>query len=437
MSEVDLASVQIFTRHGYRTPLSGSPFYSHSGTWSCSSVQHLMFTRLHTDQSSPEGEVQPLKVDKKYIPGAQVLPGNCYLGQLTPQGFLQMRELGRQLRKRYVADKSSSGLTNTQILSDVLSSSELYVRSTDTPRTFDTAQAILDGLYPKEKRSKENESIEIHTVEAKSEFLYPRSSCELLNKLWKDLRQTQAFRAHSQELALFWNGLQTAQSTKLTSEKPPSSWGSLHNKVEALYHHQLKIPYGLNKEMLEGVLAEQSGKEIDIIWNHSKYVSGEESLSRIDPNLPVRLGAGLIVKEIAQNIQNKVEDKENKKPKFLLYSVHDSSLSVLLSAFRIFDVRHPPMGSHFAVELYKSKSSPSASSGNSDNYFVRMVYDGVELTMPGCSELKKVFVADSNNRIETCPLSVFQSLSRPLIPHDIHQECSAGSTVRSARSAYL
>eukprot|EP01098_Paradermamoeba_levis_P002373 TRINITY_DN12775_c0_g1_i1.p1 TRINITY_DN12775_c0_g1~~TRINITY_DN12775_c0_g1_i1.p1 ORF type:complete len:201 (-),score=42.20 TRINITY_DN12775_c0_g1_i1:3-605(-) len=128
-----LKAVQIVTRHGYRTPLSSS-FIVPSVTWDCSRIKNHFKTLLHDENKSEK----PFYV-KHYLPNEQALPGDCYLGQLTSQGFLLMRDLGKRLRERYVADPSSpssSRSSSNGFLSPFLLPHELYLRSTDVPRTL-------------------------------------------------------------------------------------------------------------------------------------------------------------------------------------------------------------------------------------------------------------------------------------------------------------
>lgn len=55
-----------------------------------------------------------------------------------------MHALGRYFRKVYIE--------RTPFLSDVYSNTELKVVSSDTRRTIQSAEAVLQGLYPQDKR---------------------------------------------------------------------------------------------------------------------------------------------------------------------------------------------------------------------------------------------------------------------------------------------
>ena len=68
---------------------------------------------------------------------ANVEPG---LGQLTPAGATEVKRVGAQLRQRYVATHG--------LLSGNYVSSEWYSRSTHVDRTLQSANALLQGVYP-------------------------------------------------------------------------------------------------------------------------------------------------------------------------------------------------------------------------------------------------------------------------------------------------
>lgn len=61
-------------------------------------------------------------------------------GQLTERGRSQHLALGAALRKRYVQDLG--------FLPSTLDSEAVWVRSTNVPRTIQSAQSLIDGLFP-------------------------------------------------------------------------------------------------------------------------------------------------------------------------------------------------------------------------------------------------------------------------------------------------
>jgi hypothetical protein len=64
----------------------------------------------------------------------------------------------------------------------------------------------------------------------------------------------------------------------------------------------------------------------------------------------------------------------------VLYSGHDNTLLPLLNSLRVFDEKHPPMGSYLALELY---AAPKQSDGER---LVRVVYNDQEKKLPECRQ---------------------------------------------------
>ena len=74
---------------------------------------------------------------KTYVPNEQALPGNCSQGQLTQTGANQLHDTGKWLR-------SALG----DFLPAQWDSNTMYARSTDIDRTFESAENLLQGLFP-------------------------------------------------------------------------------------------------------------------------------------------------------------------------------------------------------------------------------------------------------------------------------------------------
>ncbi len=64
------------------------------------------------------------------------------------------------------------------------------------------------------------------------------------------------------------------------------------------------------------------------------------------------------------------------RPKFVLYSNHDSTLRAVLTALGVFDEVWPPYASHIAMELWEETAT--------GRHFVTMQYDGKNKVMRGC-----------------------------------------------------
>lgn len=82
-----LRQVQVFTRHGDRTPIHPLPGTGVDATWNC----NLTFASIF--DSAPSTDSRPVSrlFRKAYLNGRNTFKGNCSVGQLTYEGHEQVR----------------------------------------------------------------------------------------------------------------------------------------------------------------------------------------------------------------------------------------------------------------------------------------------------------------------------------------------------------
>lgn len=85
------------------------------------------------------------------------VPGQCLFGQLTDKGRETLYEIGKKLRKIYVDEMRFLPVE----FSDSTQKS-FYLRTTDYPRTMESLQHLLGGLYPPQTRTSHHPPI-VHT----------------------------------------------------------------------------------------------------------------------------------------------------------------------------------------------------------------------------------------------------------------------------------
>lgn len=133
-----LLRVSLITRHGDRTPINEMPMsVNRNVVWNCSN------NMVESDVWLPDAQLPERAWRKQYIPNVEVLPGNCKSGQLTVVGAQQHQALGRALRSLYV-----DTLHVLPPTLDSTSSAALYFRSTDIPRTIQSAWNLVEGAWP-------------------------------------------------------------------------------------------------------------------------------------------------------------------------------------------------------------------------------------------------------------------------------------------------
>ena len=136
----DLAQVHVLIRHGSRSRCSVG-FSCWAGdldaTYDCSSAV------LEGAEAPPPGSPLPagsVLYRKNYLPGRNLLRGDCALGQLVAAGAEMQRASGKRLRAAYGAflPRSPAGANQSFFL----------LRSDDEPRTLASGQALFGAMYP-------------------------------------------------------------------------------------------------------------------------------------------------------------------------------------------------------------------------------------------------------------------------------------------------
>ena len=99
---------------------------------------------------------------------------SVWMGQLTEKGVLQLQDLGRYLRSRYVNEFC--------YLSPIYKASydqscKLFVKSTNYKRTIFSADSLLNGLYDDKQRFN-GDRIPIHIDQENEYFLYTNPKCK-------------------------------------------------------------------------------------------------------------------------------------------------------------------------------------------------------------------------------------------------------------------
>ncbi|KAK7683555.1 hypothetical protein QCA50_013390 [Cerrena zonata] len=145
--DLKLEQVHIYVRHGERTPVGvrmASPPASIPEHWSlCTTARRFRASVANTLSGPHDDEQLPLrKVVER--PDGTVVEGECLLGELTDLGRQTTYDFGHSLRRLYV--------DRLGFLPDkVRGNDEVYFRTTNMPRTTESLQQIIHGLYPTNK----------------------------------------------------------------------------------------------------------------------------------------------------------------------------------------------------------------------------------------------------------------------------------------------
>ncbi|CAI2738432.1 unnamed protein product, partial [Dicrocoelium dendriticum] len=165
-----LVQVQVFFRHGSRTPLHHvrSPSCKEA-FWTLDFTQdlpHTIYPFKLIDICSKETVEISTVVN---VPVAFKLPGGSYTGELTKQGQQEAFELGRRLRQDYCE--------HAGFLSQSPNLSNIYCRSTYILRTIKSLRCLAAGLFGTDHTSaKPAETLEIYVDQLDREILFPNPS---------------------------------------------------------------------------------------------------------------------------------------------------------------------------------------------------------------------------------------------------------------------
>jgi len=373
---MSLRLLLVTTRHGDRTPIKlypGGPG-ENQVEWRC----HNLTLLSGVDTGTPPPSIL---FRKRYMDGRQVLRGDCLFGQLTPKGGAQHRDLGLSLRQLYV-DKYA-------FLRPEFNGKEIWLRSTDVPRTIASAQNLLSGMYPPPSGTGiEWPVFDLHLVDAETDNMTPNTNlCPRLGLLYQALMQSPGWAKHLRELAPLEDKIRFL--FHLPANATIDINGIFDQTIARICHNQY-IPEGIVP--LEGVIASNARFETAFFYNRTFADT-------------LALTIGSFVDEQVARLEQAVNGLA-KDLKFVLYSGHDTTLWPLSFAYGFgdMDMDWPPYASHMEIELWQSNSSPF-------DYFVRFYYNGQPVNTLGC-------LAPG-----PCPWATFRRAVAQVIPNNFQKQC--------------
>eukprot|EP01133_Synstelium_polycarpum_P003485 gene3485-3980_t len=363
-----LQFVQILVRHGDRTPLY-NPLTVPNDTWNCS----LSYYMLPSLQDTEVMDTPSRMFRKTYLPNRNYWPGNCSDGQLTQLGFEQHLQVGSVFRELYV--------NKYQLLSPTLDLSEIWVRSTDVPRTLQSAQAEITAMYPPSAAGGASsiDVVEIHTMDSYYENMSPNTDlCPALNNLYQNITTEQAYISFVTKMSSVQQQIMTA--LELTGSAP--DWSSFMDLFFAIQCHDFELPAGIDQSIVDS--AYQAA-----IWEMEYQLSFP---------MIARLGMSTFLEEIVDNFRMKMDG--NITQKLMFFSGHDDSVGPFVNLFGFLN-EWPPYASHVELELWTDSNN---------DYFLQFKYNGVVHTLPGCSGVM-------------CPIDTFFNLAYEILIPDYYDAC--------------
>jgi hypothetical protein len=384
---MELRFLIVTTRHGDRTPVGlypGSGVNSNDVEWRCN------LTQLSAIETGDEAFVQPGRLyRKRYLNQREVLPGNCMFGQLTAKGREQHIALGKSLRNVYV-DKY--GFLNPQF-----ADSELWLRSTDVPRTIASAQSLLAGMYPPSSTGGAGVPVfDLHSIDAWRDNMTPNEKlCPHLRQIYTNLMQTEPWIAHMHEIAPLDAKLRAIFNV------PPNATIDIIDVFDETYAricHGKPLPGAVAP--LEQLIALNAQFEMAYFYNRTRTA--------------LTLNIGSFVAEQLERLEQ-ARNGSAGGLKWILYSGHDTTLWPLSFAYGFGSIEYwPPYASHMEIELWQS--------ARTGEHFVRFLFNGRPRPAPGCASS------------EPCSWATFRAAIDNVLPHNFGQQCAQEvSTTATAR----
>lgn len=363
-----LKLVQVVLRHGARSPLSEFLPQGQRGNWICPSS--LSYSEYFT--------VLPLfdhsrRVHSVIDPRLSEYPPSCKLGDLLLEGFDELHQLGQKYREHYIED--------LQFLpKDYFDSSLLYVHSTNSRRSFDSAVSFTQGLYNPENP---NEVLTIETGGQQRDFYHVEANqCPELLEQDHQFRATDEYRnfvnATKYKLKPVYDFLNISFDTTLEPATNSTEFMILDNICDFLIpsfcNDKISFPNETLYQNLTDTCFQFASYMMANRYGHiHKGIAGSRSMRELNR---------LRNEFFSQNDKVDHGGKGNGK-KFQIISSHDSTIVSLLllftgdqfDPFTLTTPYGPPYASHLTFETYENVYS--------HNLYLRLIYNGQEVKFFG------------------------------------------------------
>ncbi|KAJ6486924.1 histidine phosphatase superfamily [Mycena sanguinolenta] len=410
--DLKLEQVHVYVRHGERTPVGIrlAPFIPEHWIM-CKTGRHF---RNAVSGNEGDGTVRTKRVVERKDGSAT--EGLCLLGELTDIGRKSTFNFGTALRSLYI--------DRLGFLPDLLQPEEAYFRSTNMPRTIESLEQVIHGLYPTTKCSPNAPPTLLVRNGRDENLLGNTMSCKRLEYLQIGFAQAAA-AAYNQTLEPLDKHLSKyLDGRPIRIDGRPRASGVL-DTIRAAIAHGVKVPSEFEDKAV-----------IDVVVRFVFRGYQEQAVVAewfADKTHEVRrLGMGPLLSDLANKMARKAELGAEDPLKVLVHSTHDTALAATLSTLDVFDEKWPAFAAHISFELFKRQPPDSKRSylqtvlspftaTASPEYFVRMRYQNKNMALPICAEEGKHLPGSP----EFCTLAAFRERVKELTPVDWDAECAS------------
>ncbi|KAH8698622.1 putative acid phosphatase [Talaromyces proteolyticus] len=369
-----LQLVQVFLRHGERTPVSAR--FQNTGLatyWPYCAVARRMTSMVATSNDLSKWDtlqwrrkIETFGHDDEAVathgPGGET-EAICQAGELTDKGRQTTLQLGQRLRHLYVDQLGFM----PKIKSDA---EDMYLRASPIPRALESMQQAFMGMYPASARTADFATPAVVTRSLADETVYPNdANCR---------RFRQLSRLFADRAADRWNNTDDMEYlNKLYSKWMPST----SPKVAVDSHPRLSgIMDTINATLAHGPATrlppqfyDQKGREI------IDKIAVEEWFAGYRENVEYRrLGIGGLMGDVVDRMVSAALEggwcsqvasssaTGCKVPiKFAMTGCHDTTLASVLASLGAYNNENwPPFTSSIAIELFSTGEQQSSDPGS-------------------------------------------------------------------------
>ncbi|CAA9998652.1 unnamed protein product [Nesidiocoris tenuis] len=366
-----LEGVLVLIRHGDRGPLT----HVHNiSTVNCAGIYEPLYAAFENYIVNISGTSTMSQVIGTFH-GIPILPSSeCGLGLLTKVGASQLLTTGKLLRDIYYQDLRING---TALREDV------KVFSTRYRRTFQSGLAFLFTFLQKDLFPK------VSVQESPSlAFCFDDCACPAADLYLKRSREDRDLLMKSRPAVLSMVRNTSPIVYEVPDKKVSSDPHALKDALLTYVCHNARFPC-----LADPKTVPESCVRHDRVVALFNYLDWEAQQMRENLNLKKAcfLRAYGLLKNIVSHLIRIVSER---KPKVVLYSGHDKTLSYLATALGIKsgEVLSPFYSSRLIIEMYKTHDQSPDGGPVGSNYFFRIVFNGKDVTR----ELKFCRNVDNN-----------------------------------------
>ncbi|KAJ1926696.1 hypothetical protein IWQ60_003582 [Tieghemiomyces parasiticus] len=444
-----LSHVQIVIRHGDRAPIVKSP--RDRSVWDCGPRRELRYYSggnefdPYRNTTGERSNLGPLSDTPKlehvtYSPPTSpfrdfVFAGTCEPGELTELGQAQHRFLGRQLRAIYVdklgllpvrlEERSSAAPPRSDSPYHANGDVPIFIRSTTLWRTRVSAQSLIDGLYPADRRAPGVHLRHIvYPLEAET-MIGQAIQCPTYSALLNTMRASPVYQEYldsRRDIQTLYDKLLGTAGLKEFKDKFTSN---VDVAMSRFCHQSTRPDYVDYDSDDPAALLLTDWVTNDLARRTITLGSWEYVYFRRDHSLAdqySRLGLGWFIQELAARwdlfrdadirASHATVDQTplmpnppvtvTKEPVLELYSGHDETLAFLSAILGQHDMAWPSYASQIIIEFWTPHD-------RSEEMLVRVLYNGRIVQSNKCD-------------FSRCPYSQFRRLMALYIPRS-YDEC--------------